>query len=139
VAPLNALSSKVLHDGRTVADKIQFVHVYVVEAHPAWPDPSPFYGRVWELEFSEIPQTRSYEERMAAAGRMRPLIDERQLLLVDSFGGDDETAANPVWCTYGPSPNSAYLIRQDGIIEVAQEWAFTDSLEAAVLRFLGEK
>lgn len=29
---------------------------------------------------------------------------------------------NPVWCTYGPAPNSAYLIDTDGTVIEKQGW-----------------
>jgi len=104
-------------DGTTLADHVRFVHVYVVEAHPMDPDPSPYTGTVWQLEYSDVPQARTYEARVANARLTRPLVTGNQLYLVDDLNRDGRV--NPVWCTYGTAPNPTYVIGRDGIVVLA--------------------
>ena len=44
---------------------------------------------------------------------------------------------NPLWCTYGRLPNSAFLIGRDGRIVVHQDWNDARRLEQAVREYLG--
>ena len=41
------------------------------------------------------------------------MVDDLQPLLAQS---------NTVWCSYGPAPNSAWLIAQDGKVKLSQLW-----------------
>ena len=43
---------------------------------------------------------------------------------------------NPVWCTYGAMPNSAYLIGTDGTIVEKQAWYKPQLMEEAILSYL---
>ncbi|MEE8419533.1 MAG: hypothetical protein V3S02_05415 [Dehalococcoidales bacterium] len=43
---------------------------------------------------------------------------------------------NPVWCTYGPAPNIAYLIGTDGIIVTSQQWYDPGAMENAIQDYL---
>jgi len=104
----------------TYADKVHFLHIYVVEAHPESPDPSPYNGNVWEAAYSDVGQAYTYDHRVANAQAMSSDVDSSQTVLIDDLDNDGHT--NPVWCTYGPCPNCAYLIGQDGIIEASQTW-----------------
>ena len=44
---------------------------------------------------------------------------------------------NPVWCTYGPAPNIAYLIGTDGRIVVKQGWYDPDQMASNLLALVG--
>ena len=46
---------------------------------------------------------------------------------------------NPLWCTYGPAPNNAYLIGTDGTIIAKQGWYQPDEMESAILAYLDNK
>ena len=46
---------------------------------------------------------------------------------------------NPLWCTYGPAPNNAYLIGTDGKIIAKQGWYQPDEMESAILAYLDNK
>jgi len=46
---------------------------------------------------------------------------------------------NPVWCTYGPAPNIAYLIDRDGIIVEKQGWYQPDLMEIVIDKYLNSK
>ena len=42
---------------------------------------------------------------------------------------------NPVWCTYGPAPNIAYLIGEDGKIVAKQGWFDGVQMELSILAY----
>ena len=44
---------------------------------------------------------------------------------------------NPLWCTYGRLPNSAFLIGVDGRIVTRQDWNNAGDLERALRTYLG--
>ncbi len=46
---------------------------------------------------------------------------------------------NPVWCTYGPAPDIAYLIDRDGIIVEKQGWYQPDLMETVIDKYLNSK
>ncbi len=131
---LNALASQPYDSENTYADLVHFVHVLVIEPHPRDPDPSPYSGVVWEAQYSIVQQSLNYGERQAVALQMEPHIEGDQLLLIDDM--PPQLLSNPVWCTYGTAPNSAYLIRQDGILDTAQTWLDVDDMQRAIDRLL---
>lgn len=128
---MNELAQAPFDETGSFAAKAHFVHVFSIEAHPMAPDISPFSGTVWEAEYSTVPQAVTYEARLDLAKRMTRFLAGDQLLLVDAL--DREGLVNPVWCTYGPAPNAAYVIRQDGTIAFAAKWTDAGEL-AGVLR-----
>lgn len=135
---LNALAAKSYNAATTFSDRVHFVHVYVVEPHPQAPDPAPHSGVVVEDPvYSRVRQPRTYEERRSNAAQVRPLILGNQIQLVDAL--DPSGWINPVWCTYGASPNAAYLIGRDGIIRLASTWTKTTAVEAAIRVLLEEE
>ena len=100
--------------------KFEFLLVYVVDPHPLAPDISPYKGIPWELSYSKYHQPLTMEERVANAGHVTVdgvfdtvMVDDLQPLLAQS---------NTVWCSYGPAPNSAWLIAQDGKVKLSQLW-----------------
>jgi hypothetical protein len=120
VPVLNTLASTSYDSTNTYADMVHLVHVYVIEPHPASPDPSPYSGVVWEEGYSTLGQPKTYDGRVSNALEQVPLIEGDQLLIVDDLTPGDLN--NPVWCTYGPCPNCAFLIGQDGVIDTVQTW-----------------
>lgn len=112
-------------------DDVHFVVIYTIEAHPLT-DPSPYRGSVWENSTTE-----NYRQPMTYADRVIPAValnlGSDQLLLIDAL---DDANANPVWCTYGPAPNAAYLIDTDGTITAAQTWFDAPSMEDAITELL---
>ena len=133
---LNALAVVASDDGRAFAERVHFVHVYVIEPHPAAPDPSPYSGRVWEARYSTKRQPTTYGERMTAARETRALLTGPQLTVVDDL--TPGRLANPMWCTYGTCPNCAFLIRQDGIIDTVQTWLDVPAMERAMQSLLSD-
>ena len=131
---LNTLATVPVAGDRTYADMIHFVHVYTIEAHPMAPDPSPYAGAVWEMDFSTVDQPKDYPHRVAHTRAMKEFLEGDQLLLVDSL--DPDSLINPVWCTYGPSPNAAYLIGQDGMIVYAAHWTNAALIEPELRKLL---
>jgi hypothetical protein len=120
------------------ADRIHFVHVYTVEAHPPPPDFSP-YGSTLLFKFSTVPQPTTYQERLANAEVMRPVLAGAQLLLLDDLAPGARN--NPVWCTYGTCPACAFLIGRDGIVHDVIERTSEDAidLKQALDPFLAEQ
>ncbi len=134
---LNSLAGKAYDENTSFAGRVHFLHVYVLEAHPMSPDPSPYSGTVWEVEgLSTIPQARTYELRREYAAMTRELLVPGQIQVID--GLDMDGLINPVWCTYGPAPNSTYIIGQDGVIRFAESWTNPENVEAAIVQLLQE-
>lgn len=134
---LNELATELYDDTSTYADLIHFVTLYVIEPHPMSPDISPYKGTVWEDVYSTKGQVFTYDERVANAQETLDLLEGNQLLLVDDLGPPDNLN-NPVWCTYGNCPNCAFLIRQDGKIDVVQTWVNVEYMKEAIDRLFGE-
>jgi len=131
VPGLNELAATPFDATTLFSDRVHFVHVYVVEPHPMAPDPAPHTGVVSEdPTYSVVRQPRTYQARLANAAMTRSLIEGNQLQLVDAL--DPEGLINPVWCTYGASPNPAYLIGRDGIIRLSSTWTNTAAIETAI-------
>ena len=134
---LNDLAATNFDEDRTYGDVLHFVHVYVIEPHPKAPYVSPFTGDVWEdREFSTLPQAYDYATRVEHAKTAEAMLEGDQVLLVDDLDNDGRT--NPVWCTYGPAPNAAYLIRQDGGIQEARRWMNPHSLREVIDEMLSD-
>ncbi|MCK6545191.1 hypothetical protein L6R52_04930 [Myxococcota bacterium] len=108
---------------RRFAGKAHFLTVYTIEAHPLFPDASPYRGRPFPLGFTDVSLARTFDERKSHAKGVE-LVPERRILV--------DTLDNPVWCTYGPAPNAAFLIRQDGIIEASHAWLDVDSFAGSL-------
>jgi hypothetical protein len=134
VPALNRLAISSYDETTTYADRVHIVTLYVIEPHPMAPDVSPNSGSVWEMWYSTKRQPLVYEDRVAAAQETEGLLDGNQLVLVDDLTPGEQN--NPVWCTYGPCPNCAYLIGQDGVIVTVQTWAFVDAMKSAIDQLL---
>jgi hypothetical protein len=133
VPALNALAQDWFDADRRYSDVVHFVHVNVIEPHPSHPDPSPYSGEVWESGSSE-PQPRTFSERVILATAMAADLVGGQIMLVDDL--TPAVRDNPLWCTYGPAPNSAYLIDRNGVIRVVQKWVDPPALRAAIQQVL---
>ena len=132
---LNPLAAKAFDGSRTFSDVVHFVHVNVIEPHPASPDPSPYSGEVWDNEYSR-PQPRTYAARAAVAGDVKALLVGSQMVLVDDLA--PRSRNNPLWCSYGPNPNSAYLVDRSGTLRVVQAWLDVPAMEAAIRQMVGK-
>ena len=131
---LNGLAAKSFDASNTYSDVAHFVHIYTVEAHPQSPDPSPYSGAVWELSCSDRPQVKTYSDRVTYAAGLEALLSPVQIVLVDELTPLPRN--NPVWSSYGPIPNGAYLIGTDGRIEAAQQWLDVNAMETAIDQLL---
>jgi hypothetical protein len=136
VPGLNALATKAFDSNHTYSDVVYFVHIYVVEPHPVDPDPSPYTGQVWEMSFSTRAQPRTYSGRVALAAEVEALLEGNQVVLVDELAPGARN--NPLWCSYGPAPNSAYLIDQRGKLRIVQKWVNVPKMEAGINLLLGK-
>jgi len=110
------------------------VIIYTVEAHPAG-SPSPYSGREWTGSYSTdeagnpVAQPQTYRERVDLARKTVAAEGLTAPVLVDEMD-------NPVWCTYGPAPNIAYLIGTDGTVITRQDWFDPALMESAILGYL---
>ena len=127
---LNTLAQTTRQGSETYDQAVHFVHLYVIEPHPTSPDVSPYRGDVWETEYSTLGQPVDLAERNLNAAATEVLLKGKQLLLVDDL--TPSGPVNPVWCTYGPAPNAAFLIGQNGIVEVQQDWLDVDAMRTAI-------
>jgi len=76
-----------------------------------------------------VSQPLTYEARLELA---RQTINEAGIkvpVLVDEMD-------NPVWCTYGPAPNIAYLVGTEGRIIIKQPWYDPKEMEKALIDYL---
>jgi len=115
-------------------DRVQFIIIYTIEAHPVG-SVSPYSGKEWTGPAStdkagcSLTQPSTYEERVAQAMQMVQELAITVPVLVDEMD-------NPVWCTYGPAPDIAYLIGSDGRIVEKQGWYQPQQMEAAIEKYL---
>ncbi len=128
MAATEALNSK-------YGDRIHFIIVYVIEAHPVG-SPSPYSnGEEWTGPASvdaagcDIIQPVSYKERVATARQMAEELGITVPVLIDEM--DDA-----VWYIYGPAPNLAYLIDSQGKVHLKQGWFQPDEMEKAIIDYL---
>ena len=118
-------------------DRIHFIIIYTVEAHPIG-SPSPYSWSEWpgsastDTEGNPRTQPTTYQERLALASEMIQEIEITMPVLIDEID-------NPVWCSYGPAPNIAYLIDRDGIIVEKQGWYQPDLMETVIDKYLDSK
>ncbi len=94
--------------------KLQVYVVYIVEAHPEdaicpYID-SNYFGLQNAMDDIRYPQAKRYRQRKAMAEIAKDSLDLQVPVLID---GPD----NKWWKTYGPAPNSAYLVDTSGIIK----------------------
>ncbi len=100
-------------------------------------DPGPYSGEEWpgahsrDRDGNPVGQPDAYAERVALAGQTAADEEMTVPLLVDGMD-------NAVWCTYGPTPNIAYLIDRDGIIVARQDWYDPSAMTSAVADLLGD-
>ena len=76
-----------------------------------------------------LAQAVTYEERVKLASRTIAEEGMTVPVLVDEMD-------NPVWCTYGPAPDIAYLIGTGGRIVEKQGWYQPRLMEAAIIDYL---
>lgn len=110
------------------AGQVQFVLVYVIEAHPMEPDVSPYTGEIWTNEYSTVNQPPTLGDRIGLAKKLDSAND--LLVLVDDLNAN---AANPFWCSYGTLPFGAFAIDVQGIVRAVDVMSKGDGIEQAAL------
>jgi hypothetical protein len=109
---------------------VNFIIIYSIEAHPSGVV-SPYSDDEWTGRFSTdaagnpVGQPVTYAERLALARQTVVESGIRVPVLVDQID-------NPLWCTYGPAPNNAYLIGKDGKVVFKQQWYDPEQMAAAL-------
>lgn len=112
--------------------QVTFVNVYVTEPHPLAPDIAPMRGVVSQMGYSTMHQPHNYSARVENARATLKNVPTGMHLLVDDLSPHDAAGSNPVWCTYGPNPNGAWLIGTDGKVVLGQQWFEETAMEAAI-------
>ena len=74
--------------------------------------------------------------RVALAREVEALLEGEQLMLVDEL--TPESRNNPLWCSYGPAPNSGYLIDRTGKLRVVNTWIDVSGMEETIDAILAE-
>ena len=117
-------------------DIAHFLIIYTIDAHPIG-SASPYSTKELPAAFSKdkngvpVLQPQSYEQRVALAKKTVEEAEIRVPVLIDEFD-------NPVWFTYGPAPNIAYLIDKDGAVILRQAWYDALKMEEAVIKLSGK-
>ena len=124
----------------------------MIDPHPLAPDPSPYLGAPWTFRYSKFRQARTFGERLQDARNVSTegVFD---VVLADDLADDPPSAAtaggpqsartshslanganNPVWCSWGPAPNAAWIVARNGSVLLAQTWFEKDELNATLQR-----
>lgn len=115
------------------SDKVTVVHIVGPEPHPIWPYANFDSGSLKLNYWSSIGQPQDFEERMTeSVSRVKSLLHEDIVLLVEPLDGKSGKYNNPVWCSYAHAARAAFLIGQDGVIKEAQEWFSRDTMAKAI-------
>lgn len=116
--PVTESSGPVLNDlHRRYGDRVRFVLVNTREAHPG----------------EHLSQPKDMVAKRRRAGELRSHHGFRFEVAVDGIEGDFHRAMSP-------KPNSAYLVRSDGVIAYRAHWANDGAgLERAITGILGGK
>lgn len=128
----NVAASKTL--ASKYGNRAWYLYLYGPEAHPVSPYVSPYSGEVWMTSnYSVLPQAYSYSDRLqnaerCVAGEQCSPISEQWIMLVDALPGANQSGNDPVWCTYGTSPNGGYVIAQNGTVLYSEKWIDFESV-----------
>lgn len=111
------------------ADRVHFVVVYTIEAHPAGAK-SPYDDEEWltwinRLTGVRIEQAGDVEARRHEAAATAARLDLAQQVLVDSTD-------NEVWQAYGAAPSAAFVLDREGRVVLRQVWVDPVGLRAAL-------
>jgi len=109
---------------------VHFIIVYAREAHAV--DTGRRAANTYDDAGNPIYEPQTYEERVELARKTVAVEGITVPVLVDEMD-------NPLWCTYGPAPNNAYLIGTDGRIVVKQGWYQPEEMRSAITAYLGNK
>ena len=85
----------------------------------------------YDEEGNPIYEPQTYEERVELAGKAVTAEAITMPVLVDEMD-------NPLWCTYGPAPDIAYLIGTNGKIVAKQGWYQPEEMEVAIVDYLAQ-
>jgi hypothetical protein len=117
-------------------DRVNFVILYTVEAHPSG-EPSIYFGRENVTAANKRdgilwPDAKTMDERVKRANDSVKSLKLKTTMLVDDMD-------NRVWKAYGSAPNCAYLIGIDGKVMEAQPWFDAGPMRAALEKLLATR
>jgi len=108
-------------------DQVHFIIIHVRESHAVDTGRPSLY--TYDEEGNPIYESQTYDERLEVARKTVAAEGITVPVLVDEMD-------NPLWCTYGPAPNIAYLIATDGTIVEKQGWYQPQEMEVAIIEYL---
>lgn len=94
-------------------DDVEFLFVYVREAHPG----------------EKLPSHKSMDDKLSAAKKFRDAEDVEMTILVDELNGN-------VHRKYGKMPNPTYVIDKSGRVAFRSLWSKVNSISAALEELL---
>jgi len=126
------------------AGKADFVYIYTVDAHPHADDLEPYSGKPTHYEYSKYKQPRTYARRVWEAEEMQkqsphPLSDQVVYVVDDLDNPNPQNGSNPVWCVWGPAPNSGWVVKPDGIVAYDAFWFNAKDIEKVLDSLLLEQ
>lgn len=115
------------------ADRVSFVVLYTVEAHPEG-SKSPYRDGEWltninRITRNRVPQPESTEARVAQAIWSTEKLGRSDLVVVD-------TIQDRSWQRYGSAPSAAFVIDASGRIVLRQPWVEPDGIRQALDQLL---
>lgn len=119
------------------ADRASFVHLMGPEPHPTTPDVNFDSGKVLMNYWSTVSQPTTWSERVAIATRVKAVLHEQSIFLVDTLADNpDDPRNSPVWCSLGQGARTALLIDASGTLRYAQTWFHAGDMAAELEKLL---
>lgn len=95
------------------------------------------------FKYSNYSQPLNYSDRVAVSMHVSDIfsLNKQFTILVDDLTPHNNTGNNPLWCEWGPAPNSAWLIHKDkdtGEVKIvlAQTWFHIEQMDKAIEQVL---
>jgi len=116
------------------SDRITFLILYTVEAHPKGSQSPYSTGRKQAIKLNchdgiLVTQPQKYKERVQLAAQCRDALSLDVVMAIDHMD-------NQVWEAYGSAPNAAYLIERDGRVLVRHALFHPPTFEQSIKRCL---
>lgn len=93
------------------------------------------------FKYSNFSQPRNYSSRVEVSRHVADIfgLSKRFTILVDDLTPHNATGNDPLWCTWGPAPNSAWLIGKNKKVVLAQTWFHIAAMDEAIAKLIGQR
>jgi len=89
--------------------------------------------------YSTLRQPMNYADRVRDSHNMSAVtMSSHFTVVVDDLVPHNASGNNPLWCGWGPAPNSAWLIDQHSKVALAQTWFKKAPMDEAITALLGK-